>query len=66
MCNTGKYPWVGKITRATGHLSLCDTAAEPKSKTTEACAPGACALQQGKPLQGEDCTPQLEKACAQQ
>lgn len=63
--DTGSAPGPG---RASGQLSLCATA-------PEAHAPGARALQEEKPLQGEACTarkssslprapPQLEKACS--
>ena len=51
----GSIPGLGKIPHAIGHLSPRATAAEPV-------CPGACALQQEKPLQREACTSQLENS----
>ena len=52
----GFRPWSGRIPHAAEQLGLCATAAEPvlwspQFTTTEALAPGARALQRGRPLQ---------------
>ena len=53
----GFEPWSGKIPHAAEQLSPC-------AKTTEALMPRARALQQEKPPQWEDCTPQRRVAPA--
>ena len=54
----GFDPWSGKITRAWELLN-------PNAAATKASAPTGCALEQGKPPQGEARSLQLEKAKTQ-
>ena len=49
------FSWSGKVPHTVEHVS-------PWTTTTEVHASGACALQQGKPLQWEDRTPQRRVA----
>ena len=62
--DTGSSPGLGR-----SHMPWSDWAREPqllslRAATTEACAPGACALPQEKPPQGEARAPQRRVAPA--
>ena len=61
------FSWSGKVPHTVDHLSPWTTTTEPVLQdphvaTTEVHASGACALQQGKPLQWEDRAPQRRVA----
>ena len=61
------FSWSGKVPHTVEHVSPWTTTTEPTLRdphvaTTEVHASGACALQQGKPLQWEDRTPQRRVA----